>query len=84
VTDEARERWRRQHRRQRVRAPKVAAARRAATALALVLTAGFAVLGVVAGWGWFVAAVVSLYLALRLMGIHPFAYGDDSGIGTGT
>jgi hypothetical protein len=81
VTDEARERWREQHRRQRLRAPKVAAARRVAAPLALVASVAFAVLALVVAWGWGVPAFAFFYLALRLYGVRPFeGGGGDSGI----
>jgi cell division septal protein FtsQ len=79
VSDDARERWRREHRRQRKRAPKVAAARRVAAALALVLTISFAALGLLVAWGWGIAAFAALYFFLRLNGVRPFEGGGAEG-----
>jgi fatty acid desaturase len=85
VTDEARERWQRKHRAQRIRAPRVAAAKRAATVLTLVLAVGFGVLALVAGSGWWaLGTIVCFYAFLRLRGVRPLEYGDDTGIGSGT
>jgi hypothetical protein len=78
VSDDARERWREQHRRQRTRAPKVSAARNLAAWLALALTVAFAVLGLLVAWGWGIGAFVAFYLFLRLKGIRPG--GDSSGL----
>jgi fatty acid desaturase len=69
VTD-AREEWRQKHRRQRMRAPKVAAARRVGAAIALLLVLGFVALGVFVAWGWGTGAFVSFYVFLRLMGVR--------------
>ena len=81
MSDEARERWQRQHRRQRRRAPKVAAARKAGAAVMIVATFAFVALGLLVEWGWGIGAFVCGYLALRLMGVRPFeGGGDDSGV----
>ena len=65
---DAREAWRRKHRRQRIRAPKVAVARNIAAAVVFVLTLGFIALGLFVGWGWGTGAFVCGYLFLRLRG----------------
>jgi hypothetical protein len=72
VTDDAREAWRRKHRRQRIRAPKVELARNIAAVVVFVLTLGFIALGVFVAWGWGTGAFVCGYLFLRLRGIRPF------------
>jgi hypothetical protein len=79
VSDEARERWRKQYRRQRVRAPKVALARNVAAAFMLLATIAFAALGLLVEWGWGAGAFVSGYLFLRLRGIRPFEGGPGEG-----
>jgi hypothetical protein len=86
MSDEARERWREQHRAGRIRERKWGPVRRgAATAgfwLCLALTLVFIGLGLFVAWGWGTPAFVTLYVALRLKGIRPFEDGgDDSGIG---
>ena len=77
MTDEARERWRRKYRRQRINAPRVALARKVAAAFALVLTLAFVALGVFVEWGWGTGAFVFGYLFLRLNGIRPFEGGGS-------
>ena len=77
MTDDARERWRKQHRRQRIRAPKVAAARNVAAVLALLLTLGFVAMGIFVAWGWGTGAFVFGYLFLRLKGVRPFEGGGS-------
>ncbi len=79
MSDEARERWKKKHRRQRKRAPKVALARNIAAVLALLATIAFILLGVFVAWGWGTGAFVFGYLGLRLMGVRPF----ESGVGEG-
>ena len=76
---DAREAWRRKHRRQRIRAPKVALARNIAAAVMLVLTLGFIALGVFVAWGWGTGAFVCGYLFLRLKGVRPFESGAGEG-----
>jgi fatty acid desaturase len=74
VTDEARERWREQHREQRIREKKWGPARDRARSvgfwLCIALVVGFAALGLLVAWGWGTLAFVFLYLALRLKGIR--------------
>jgi hypothetical protein len=83
VSDEARAAWKRKHRRQRMRAPKVEAARKVAAVIMALATLAFIALGVFVEWGWGTGAFVCGYLFLRLMGVRPFeGSGDDSGIGT--
>jgi hypothetical protein len=76
---DAREAWRRKHRRQRLRAPKVAVARNIAAAVVFVLTLGFIALGLFVGWGWGTGAFVCGYLFLRLRGVRPFEGGPGNG-----
>jgi fatty acid desaturase len=78
MTGDARERWRKQHRRQRIRAPKVAAARKLAAGLMLAATLVFVALGLFVEWGWGTGAFLCGYVGLRLMGVHPFEYASDS------
>jgi hypothetical protein len=82
MSDEARERWREQHRRQRIRAPKVERARRIAAPACLVAAVALGALALVVAWGWGVLAFALFYLGLRLYGVKPFEGGDDSGIGS--
>ena len=72
MSDEARERWRKQYRRQRKRAPKVALARNVAAGLMLLATLVFVALGLLVQWGWGTGAFVTGYLFLRLRDIRPF------------
>ena len=77
----ARERWRAEHRRKRIREQKWGPARRAAGWvafwLAIALALGFAALGLLVAWGWATPAFVFFYLALRIKGIRPFAGGGS-------
>jgi hypothetical protein len=77
---DARERWRAQHRRARVRERRIAPIRRVAAPLVLVGSVAVLVLTVIDGYGWVVLSLALLYLSLRLYGIRPFR---DGGIGGG-
>jgi hypothetical protein len=83
VTEEARERWQAEHRRQRVRERTWGPRRRAAAAvlfwLFLALALAFAALGLFVAWGWGLGAFVAFYLALRMKGIRPFQGGPTEG-----
>ena len=81
MSDEARERWREQHRRQRLRAPKVERARRIAAPACFVAAVALAVAALVVAWGWGVLAFAFFYLGLRCSGIRPF---EGGGAGGGT
>jgi hypothetical protein len=83
VSDDARQRWREQHRRSRVReqrwGPKLRAVNSVAFWLLLLLALGFAALGLFVAWGWGTGAFVAFYLALRVKGIRPFEGGPGEG-----
>ncbi len=82
MTDDARERWREQHRTKRIREQRWGPARSAAQSagfwLCLALALAFGALGVFVAWGWGTLAFVFLYLALRLKGVRPFEGGGDA------
>ena len=76
---DARERWRAQHRRARIREQRLAPIRRVAAPLCLVMAVGFGVLGLVIEWGWATPAFPLFYLGLRLYGVRPSKDGGAGG-----
>ena len=89
---DARERWKRRHRRRRVRARRLGPLKRWTSNLLLVAAAGFVVLAIVAGLGWLTGFVVALLAGLLLRGVSLGAifsaggfdgYADGGGDGGG-
>ena len=86
---DARERWREQRRRERIRERRIAPIRRGAAHLVLVASAGVLLLTVVDGFGWIALSGALLYLSLRLYGVRPFRdsgsqiSGGDGSVGSG-
>jgi protein-S-isoprenylcysteine O-methyltransferase Ste14 len=91
--DDARSRWRAEHRRRRIRTRKLAPWKRAAVIALFVAAAAFAVLAVVADIMWFTGTLACLFAGLRLHGLtfgeifatggSPDAYISGDGGGTG-
>ena len=81
MSDEARERWRAEHRRRRIHEKKWGPAKRfavdAAFWLVVALAVGFGALGVFVAWGWGTLAFVFFCAALRIKGIRPFEGGGS-------
>jgi hypothetical protein len=79
--DDARSRWRAEHRRRRIRARKLAPWRRAAVISLFVAAAAFAVVSAVVDIMWFTGTFVCLFAGLRLDGM---TFGEIFGSGGST
>jgi hypothetical protein len=79
--DDARQRWRAEHRRRRIRNRRLAPWRRAGTIALFVAAVAFAVVAVIVDIMWFGAAFVCLIAGLLVHGVPPgeiFASGGSA------